>query len=85
MVLGPSLIFFSNYKKETMPVDANTPIVLNLTLETTNVVLGALSALPYEKVAGLINMIQQQAAPQVVAAQSPVAVAAEVAEPASDK
>lgn len=59
-----------------MPVDANTPIVLNLTLETTNVVLGALSALPFERVAGLINAIQQQAAPQVVAAQNVVATEA---------
>lgn len=54
-----------------MPLDGNTNIVLNLTLETTNVVLGALSALPYERVAGLIASIQQQASPQVAAAQMP--------------
>jgi hypothetical protein len=58
-----------------MQLDGNTPIVLNLTLETTNVVLGALSALPYERVAGLITAIQQQAAPQVVAAQTPAPAA----------
>jgi hypothetical protein len=52
-----------------MPLDGNTPIVLNLTFETTNVVLGALSALPYERVAGLISSIQQQASPQVAAAK----------------
>jgi hypothetical protein len=52
-----------------MPLDGNTPIVLNLTFETTNVVLGALSALPYERVAGLIASIQQQASPQVAAAK----------------
>lgn len=51
-----------------MQLDGNTRIVLNLTLETTNVVLGALSTLPYERVAGLITAIQQQAAPQVAAA-----------------
>ena len=54
-----------------MNPDGNTPIILNLTLDTTNVVLGALSAQPYERVAGLIAAIQQQAAMQLQAKQSP--------------
>lgn len=48
-----------------MQINPQTPIVLNLNVEATNIILGALSAQPYDKVAGLIGAIQQQAAPQL--------------------
>lgn len=53
-----------------MQIHPQTPIALNLTVETVNTVLGALSAQPYDKVAALIASIQQQAAPQVQPAQA---------------
>lgn len=61
-----------------MQLNPQTPITLTLNVETTNIILVALSAQPYEKVAGLIGAIQQQAAPQLQAApaqdpQDPVA------------
>lgn len=62
-----------------MQLDSNTPIVLNLTVETTNAVLHSLSQQPYERVAGIIAMIQQQAAPQIQAAQAPPVPVAEKA------
>ena len=54
-----------------MPIDGNTPINLTVSLDSANVILASLSAQPYEKVAGIIGSIQQQAAPQVQAAQAP--------------
>jgi hypothetical protein len=60
-----------------MQLDGNMPINVTLSLDKINVVLGALSTLPYERVAGLIAEVQQQAAPQVMAAQQPPAPAAE--------
>ena len=48
-----------------MKLDGNTPLQFTLSLDMTNVVLSALSAQPYDKVAGLIAAIQQQAAPQL--------------------
>ena len=57
-----------------MQINPQTPITLNLNVEATNIILGALSAQPYDKVAGLITAIQQQAAPQV---QPPEAAPAE--------
>ena len=48
-----------------MQPDGNTPLKFTLSLDMTNVVMGALSAQPYEKVAGIIAAIQQQAAPQL--------------------
>jgi hypothetical protein len=53
-----------------MPIDGNTPINLTVSLDSANVILASLSA-QYEKVAGIIGSIQQQAAPQVQAAQAP--------------
>lgn len=52
-----------------MNSDANTPIKLTLSFEMTNVVLAALSTQPYERVAGIIATIQQQATPQISVAQ----------------
>lgn len=46
-------------------MDGNTPLQLTLSLDMTKVVLGALSAQPYEKVAGIIASIQHQVAPQL--------------------
>lgn len=54
-----------------MQIDGNTPITLNVTVDITNAILGALSAQPYERVAGIIANIQQQATPQVAASQAP--------------
>lgn len=45
-------------------------IKLDLHLETVNAALTALGKLPYEFAAQHINVIQQQAAPQVEAAQA---------------
>jgi hypothetical protein len=54
-----------------MQINPQTPIVLNLNVEATNVILGALSTQPYDKVAGLIAAIQQQAGPQLQPAEAP--------------
>lgn len=54
-----------------MQLDDNMPIQLNLNVGLTNVILGSLSAQPYDKVAGIIANIQQQAAMQIQAAQQP--------------
>lgn len=54
-----------------MQIDGKTTISLSVTLDSTNVILAALSAQPYERVAGLITTIQQQAAAQITAAQQP--------------
>ena len=62
-----------------MQINPQTPIVLNLNVEATNVILGALSAQPYDKVAGLIAAIQQQAATQI----QPVEAAQESQDPAA--
>jgi hypothetical protein len=48
-----------------MQLDGKTPITLNLSLDKVNVVLGSLSAQPYQQVAGLIADIQQQASAQL--------------------
>jgi hypothetical protein len=45
-------------------------IKLDLHIDLVNVVMTALGKLPYEQVAQVINIIQQQAAPQVEAAQA---------------
>lgn len=46
-------------------MNGNTPINLVLSLDAINVVLGALSSLPYQQVAGIIPSIQHQAQSQV--------------------
>ena len=66
-----------------MQLDGNTPLNLQLTVDTTNVVLAALSTQPYERVAGVIATIQQQARTQIEAAQMPASVATTGTEPAS--
>jgi hypothetical protein len=58
-----------------MKLDGNTVISINLSVDMTNVILGALSTQPYERVVGIINTIQQQAATQLVP-QEPVQEAA---------
>jgi hypothetical protein len=45
-------------------------IKLDLHLDVVNAVLTALAKLPYEQSAPVINLIQQQAGPQVEAAQA---------------
>lgn len=45
-------------------------IKLDLHLDVVNAVLTALAKLPYEQSAPVINIIQQQAGPQVEAAQA---------------
>ena len=65
-----------------MQINPQTPITLTLNVETANTILGVLSAQPYDKVAGIIATIQQQAAPQLqpeqqaTPAEEPKAVAA---------
>lgn len=56
-----------------MQINPQTPITLTLNVEATNIILGALSAQPYDKVAGLIGAIQQQATPQLQPAEAPPA------------
>jgi hypothetical protein len=60
-----------------MQPDANTPLILTLNLEMVNTVIGALSVQPYEKVAGIIAAIQQQAISQLQPAPKVEAEAAE--------
>lgn len=52
-----------------MQIDGNTPVTITLSLDKVNNVLGALSAQPYQQVAGLIAEIQLQASTQLKAAQ----------------
>ncbi len=52
-----------------MQIDGNTPLSLQMTVDTANVVLAALSTQPYERVASVIANIQQQARTQIEAAQ----------------
>jgi hypothetical protein len=58
-----------------MAFNPNTPLNLVLSVESVNTVLQALSAKPYEQVAGIINSIQQQAASQLEAKPETVATA----------
>ena len=44
-----------------------------LTLEQANIVMAALGKLPYEASAGVIALMQQQADPQIKAAQAELA------------
>jgi hypothetical protein len=60
-----------------MPIDKNTPLNLTVSLEMADIILAALSAQPYERVAGIIASIQQQAAPQIQAIQNPAPAAPE--------
>lgn len=53
-----------------MKISGNTPISLNLNLESVHAILTALGSQPYDKVAGTVAMIQQQSADQIRAAQS---------------
>lgn len=53
-------------------------IKLELTIAETNGVLGALAKQPFEAVAGLINKIQSQGAPQAAAVEAEEKAAAEV-------
>jgi hypothetical protein len=48
-----------------MQIDSNMSITLKINVEMTNVILAALSTQPYERVAGIISNIQQQAAVQL--------------------
>jgi hypothetical protein len=48
-------------------MNGNTPVNLVLSLDAVNVVLGALSALPYSQSAGVIAGIQHQTQSQIVA------------------
>ena len=57
-----------------MKLDGNTIISLDLSVDMTNIILGALSSQPYERVAGIITSIQTQAAKQlVVPSEAPAA------------
>ena len=53
-----------------MNVTQSTPLTLNLTLDSINAVLAALSSQPYERVVGVINEIQRQATTQLQALQA---------------
>lgn len=57
-----------------MQVDGNKNLVINVSLDMTNMILKALSAQPYEHVAGIIASIQQQASTQLQPAQKVAAV-----------
>lgn len=64
-----------------MQLDGKTPLNLTLTLDMVNIVLAALSTQSYERVAGIIAAIQQQAAPQISIPQGTAAPAAQEAKP----
>ena len=57
-------------------MNGNTPINLVLSLDAINLVLGALSALPYNQVAGIIPSIQHQTQNQLRELQAEPAVGA---------
>lgn len=48
-------------------------LTFTLSLEQANIVMAALAKLPYEASAGVIALLQQQANPQVKAAQAELA------------
>ena len=48
-------------------------LTFTLSLEQANIVMAALGKLPYEASAGVIALLQQQADPQVKAAQAELA------------
>lgn len=48
-------------------------LTFTLTLDQANIVMAALAKLPYEASAGVIALLQQQADPQVKAAQADLA------------
>jgi len=55
-----------------MQLDGNMPLTLQLTVDSANIVLAALSTQPYDRVAALIGIIQQQARTQIEASQPQV-------------
>lgn len=67
-----------------MQINPQTPITLTLNVEATNIILGALSAQPYDKVAGLIAAIQQQATPQIQPPEAPPAPESKEPAPAAE-
>ena len=52
-------------------------IKLNLTLDEVNGIIGTLSMLPFNQIAGLVQKIREQAIPQVQAADEAAKAAAE--------
>lgn len=50
---------------EQTPIDPQTPVILSLNVAAINGIIIALSKLPYEQAAGLINVIQIQAEKQI--------------------
>lgn len=52
-----------------MQINGNTPVNLTLSVDAVNTLLASLSAQPYERVAGLIDNIKQQATAQLVPPQ----------------
>lgn len=59
-----------------MQIDPNKNLVISVSIDMTNAILKALSAQPYEQVAGIIATIQQQASSQLQPAQKEVAAEA---------
>lgn len=55
-------------------------ITLNLTIDETNAVLGALSKFPYEQVKSLIEKIHEQGSPQAAAIMEEAKVEESIAE-----
>lgn len=56
-----------------MKIDGNTPITLTVNLDMVNTVITSLGTQPFDRVAPVINTIQQQAAQQINALQAPPA------------
>lgn len=50
---------------EPTQLDPQTPVTLNLNVSMVQGILTALGKLPYEQAAGLIDIIRNQAAPQL--------------------
>ena len=48
-----------------MPIDGKSMINLNISVDTTNIILGALTGQPYERVVNVISDIQQQELAQI--------------------
>ena len=63
-----------------MKIDGNTPVSITLNLDMLNTVITSLGTQPYDRVAPVINTLQQQATQQLnamQAAQQPAAASKE--------
>ena len=60
-----------------MKPDGNTVITIQMTVDTANVILGALGTQPYDRVSSVVNLIRDQATAQISAMVQPELIPAE--------